>query len=161
LAQYFQQHLRNITDRQTISVREIESGPVYDVRYKSKTASASRYLIIALNIYPYTGPMKDKLLHCLDLDFLPLRDLKIIFKEANGVQDMEVKGRVFKEIKIPDGRENIQFYEKRIAAITRQIPKIYKTFNLDKISRVEICNYDWVRALDPYTARKYGLLDEN
>ena len=161
MAQYFQRHLKNIIDRQNIPVREIESGPVYDVRYKSKTASESRYLVIALNIYPYVGSMKDKLLHCLDLDFLPIRDMKIILKEAGGVQDMNVKGKIYKEIRIPDGRENLQFYEQRVAAITRQIPKVYKTFKLDKIGRVEICNYDWVRALDPYTARKYGLLDED
>ncbi len=112
---------------------------------------------MALNIYPYTGSEKDKLLHCLDMDYLPLRDLKIILKEAGGVQLMDVKGQQYMEMTIPDGRENIQFYEKRIGTITRQIPKLYKTFKLDAMSKVEICDYDFAKAVDQATIRKFGL----
>jgi len=123
---YFSQHLRNIKRKTVVQPKSIESGPIYEIRYKSKTATKSRYLVMALNIYPYTGSEKDKLLHCLDMDYLPLRDLKIILKEAGGVQLMDVKGQQYMEMTIPDGRENIQFYEKRIGTITRQIPKLKK-----------------------------------
>ena len=158
---YFEQHLNNIIRRSPTTPRQIESGPIYDIRYNSETATKKRYLVMALNIYPYTGGEKDKKLHCLDMDNLPPRDMKIILKEAGGVQDMKVGNQIFKELKIPDGRENIQFYEKRIASITRQIKGVYKTLSLVKIKRVELCEYNFLRVVDPTTARKYGLLNEN
>ena len=59
---YFSQHLRNIKRKTVVQPKSIESGPIYEIRYKSKTATKSRYLVMALNIYPYTGSEKDKLL---------------------------------------------------------------------------------------------------
>ena len=95
------------------------------------------------------GSEKDKLLHCLDMDYLPLRDLKIILKEVDGVQIMDVKGEEYLEMKIPDGRENLQFYKKGIGTITRQIPKLYKTLKLDGMTKVEICDYDFLKGSRP------------
>jgi len=157
MAQYFQVHLRNVLKRVTITPRQIESGPIYDLRYQKEGSGTKRYLVLGLNVYPYTGSEKDKKFHCLDMDNLPLRDMKIIINEAQGVIEEEVQGHMFHEINIPDGRENIQFYEKRIAAITRQIPNLYKTFSLNKIKRIERCDYDFVKAVDPATAKKWGL----
>jgi len=73
---------------------------------------------------------------------------------------MDVKGVEYMEINIPDGRENVQFYEKRVAAITRQIKGVYKTLKLNKISKIEICDYDFSKVVDPSTARKYRLIRE-
>ena len=157
MAQYFQVHLRNVLKRVTITPRQIESGPIYDLRYQKEGSGTKRYLVLGLNVYPYTGSEKDKIFHCLDMDNLPLRDMKIIINEAQGVIEEEIQGHMFHEINIPDGRENIQFYEKRIAAITRQIPNLYKTFSLNKIKRIERCDYDFVKAVDPATAKKWGL----
>ena len=154
---YLAQHLKNVKRKTVVQPRNIESGPIYEIRYKSKTATKSRYLVMALNIYPYTGSEKDKLLHCLDMDYLPLRDLKIVMNEVDGVQIMDVKGEEYLEMKIPDGRENIQFYRKGIGTITRQIPKLYKTLKLDAMSKVEICDYDFAKAVDQSTIRKFGL----
>ena len=157
MAQYFQVHLRNVLKRVTITPRQIESGPIYDLRYQKEGSGTKRYLVLGLNFYPYTGSEKYKKFHCLDMDNLPLRDMKIIINEAQGVIEEEIQGHMFHEINIPDGRENIQFYEKRIAAITRQIPNLYKTFSLNKIKRIERCDYDFVKAVDPATAKKWGL----
>ena len=154
---YFQVHLRNVLNRVTETPNQVESGPVYDLRYKKEGSSIKRYLVLALNIYPYVGSEKDKKLHCLDLDNLPLRDMKIILNEAKGIVEEEVNGQIFQEINVPDGRENIQFYQKRISAITRQIPNLYKTFRLDRIKRIDRCDYNFAKAVDPTTARKWGL----
>jgi|TARA_Y100000593_G_scaffold92496_1_gene184306 hypothetical protein len=157
MAQYFQVHLRNVLKRVTVTPRDISSGPIYDIRYQKEGSGSKRYLVLSLNVYPYTGSERDKKLHCLDMDNLPLRDVKIILNEAQGVIEEEVNGQMYQEINIPDGRENIQFYQKRIAAITRQIPNLYKTFSLSKIKRVELCDYNFVKAVDPATAKKWGL----
>ena len=157
MAQYFQVHLRNVLKRVTITPRQIESGPIYDLRYQKEGSGTKRYLVLGLNVYPYTGSEKDKKFHCLDMDNLPLRDMKIIINEAQGVIEEEIQGHMFHEINIPDGRENIQFYQKRIAAITRQIPNLYKTFSLSKIKRVERCDYNFSKAVDPATSKKWGL----
>jgi len=154
---YLAQHLKNVIKKTTVAPRAIESGPIYDIRYKSDTANKTRYLVLSLNIYPYTGGLDDKLLHCLDMDALPFRDVKLVLKESDGVKMMDVKGAQYMEINIPDGRENLQFYEKRVAAITRQIKGVYKTLKLNKMSKIEICDYDFSKVVDPATSKKYGI----
>ena len=157
---YLAQHLKNVVKKTTVTPKKIQSGPVYDIRYKSDTATKTRYLVLSLNVYPYTGGADDKLLHCLDMDALPFRDIKLILKEADGVQFMDVKGESYMELAIPDGRENLQFYQKRVAAITRQIKGVYKTLKLENMSKVEICDYDFEKVVDKSTAKKYGLIRE-
>ena len=154
---YLAQHLKNIVKKTTVTPRAIESGPIYDIRYKSDTATKTRYLVLSLNVYPYTGGADDKLLHCLDMDALPFRDVKLVLKESDGVEMMDVKGKEYMEIKIPKGRENLQFYQKRVSAITRQIKGVYKTLKLNKISKIEICDYDFSKVVDPATSKKYGI----
>ena len=154
---YLAQHLKNVVKKTTITPRAIESGPIYDIRYKSDTATKTRYLVLSLNVYPYTGGADDKLLHCLDMDALPFRDVKLVLKESDGVEMMDVKGKEYMEIKIPEGRENLQFYQKRVSAITRQIKGVYKTLKLNRISKIEICDYDFSKVVDPATSKKYGI----
>ena len=60
MAQYFQVHLRNVLKRVTITPRQIESGPIYDLRYQKEGSGTKRYLVLGLNVYPYTGSEKDK-----------------------------------------------------------------------------------------------------
>ena len=157
---YLAQHLKNVVKKTTVTPKKIQSGPIYDIRYKSATATKTRYLVLALNVYPYSGGADDKLLHCLDMDALPFRDVKLVLKESDGVKMVDVKGVEYMEINIPDGRENLQFYQKRVAAITRQIKGVYKTLRLDKMRKVEICDYDFEKVVDKATARKYGLIRE-
>ena len=154
---YLAQHLKNVVKKTTVTPRNITSGPIYDIRYKSDTATKTRYLVLALNVYPYTGGADDKLLHCLDMDSLPFRDVKLVLKESDGVKMLDVKGVQYMEINIPDGRENLQFYQKRVSAITRQIKGVYKTLKLNRMSKVELCDYNFTKVVDPATSKKYGI----
>ena len=154
---YLAQHLKNVVKKTTVTPKKITSGPIYYIIYKSDTATKTRYLVLALNIYPYTGGADDKLLHCLDMDALPFRDVKLVLKESDGVKMFDVKGVEYMEINIPDGRENLQFYQKRVAAITRQIKGVYKTLKLNRMSKVEVCDYDFTKVVDPSTSKKYGI----
>ena len=43
---YFSQHIRNIKRKTTIQPERLESGPIYEIRYRSKT-SKTRYLVLA------------------------------------------------------------------------------------------------------------------
>tara|TARA_B100000683_G_C12318660_1_gene485552 strand:+ start:156 stop:641 length:486 start_codon:yes stop_codon:yes gene_type:complete len=154
---YLAQHLKNVVKKTTVTPKKIQSGPIYDIRYKSDTATKTRYLVLALNVYPYTGGADDKLLHCLDMDSLPFRDVKLVLKESDGVKMLDVKGVQYMEINIPDGRENLQFYQKRVSAITRQIKGVYKTLKLNRMSKVELCDYNFTKVVDPATSKKYGI----
>ena len=80
-----------------------------------------------------------------------------MLKESDGVKMVDVKGVEYMEINIPDGRENLQFYQKRVAAITRQIKGVYKTLKLNRMSKVEVCDYDFTKVVDPSTSKKYGI----
>ena len=163
MAQYFQVHLRNVLKRVTVTPREIESGPIYDVRYQKEGSGSKRYLVLALNVYPYTGSEKDKKLHCLDLDVISPVEMKKLVIQAEGLKEMEIdkRGTKILELNVPDGRANLEFYNKKIVRLMNQIPKCYKTLKLANIQRVEICNYDFRAVLDPATQRRFGLMNED
>jgi len=154
---YFSQHIRNIKRKTTIQPERLESGPIYEIRYRSKTASKTRYLVLATNIYPYDAERKDKKLHCLDMDLLPIREFRYLIKENFGLQIIEIKNQKFIELATPGRTKQQQFYEKNIGNILRNIPKLYKTFTLGNMRKIEICDYDYTKVLTKTDQRALGL----
>jgi len=154
---YFSQHIRNIKRKTTIQPERLESGPIYEIRYRSETASKTRYLVLATNIYPYDVERKDKKLHCLDMDLLPIREFRYLIKENFGLQIIEIKNQKYIELATPGRTKQQQFYEKNIGNILRNIPKLYKTFTLGKMRKIEICDYDYTKVLTKTDQKKLGL----
>ena len=155
---YFSQHIRNIKRKTTIQAERLESGPIYEIRYRSKTATKTRYLVLAVNIYPYDADRKNKKLHCLDMDFLPIREFRYLIKENFGLQIIEIKNQKYIELATPGRTKQQQFYEKNIGNIIRQIPKLYKTLTLGNMRKIEICDYDYTKVLTKTDQRDLGLL---
>ena len=154
---YFSQHIRNIKRKTTIQPERLESGPIYEIRYRSKTASKTRYLVLATNIYPYDAERKDKKLHCLDMDLLPIREFRYLIKENFGLQIIEIKNQKYIELATPSRTKQQQFYEKNIGNILRNIPKLYKTLTLGNMRKIEICDYDYTKVLTKTDQRAIGL----
>ena len=154
---YFSQHIRNIKRKTTIQPERLESGPIYEIRYRSKTVSKTRYLVLATNIYPYDAERKDKKLHCLDMDLLPIREFRYLIKENFGLQIIEIKNQKFIELATPERTKQQQFYEKNIGNILRNIPRLYKTLTLGNMRKIEICDYDYTKVLTKTDQRKIGL----
>ena len=154
---YFSQHIRNIKRKTTIQPERLESGPIYEIRYRSKTASKTRYLVLATNIYPYDAERKDKKLHCLDMDLLPIREFRYLIKENFGLQIIEIKNQKYIELATPGRTKQQQFYEKNIGNILRNIPKLYKTLTLGNMRKIEICDYDYTKVLTKTDQRIIGL----
>ena len=154
---YFSQHIRNIKRKTTIQPERLESGPIYEIRYRSKTASKTRYLVLATNIYPYDAERKDKKLHCLDMDLLPIREFRYLIKENFGLQIIEIKNQKYIELATPGRTKQQQFYEKNIGNILRNIPKLYKTLTLGNMRKIEICDYDYTKVLTKTDQRAIGL----
>ena len=154
---YLSQHLKNIKRKTTIQAERLESGPIYEIRYRSKTASKSRYLVLAVNIYPYDAKRQDKKLHCLDMDLLPMREFRTIIKENFGLQIIEIKNMKFIELATPGRTKQQQFYEKNIGNIIRQSPKLYKTFTLGNMKKIEISDYDYTKVLNKTDQRNLAL----
>ena len=155
---YLSQHIRNIKRKPTIQPERLESGPIYEIRYRSKTATKTRYLVLAVNIYPYDADRKNKKLHCLDMDFLPIREFRYLIKENFGLQIIEIKNQKYIELATPGRTKQQQFYEKNIGNIIRQIPKLYKTLTLGNMRKIEICDYDYTKVLTKTDQRDLGLL---
>ena len=155
---YLSQHIRNIKRKTTIQPERLESGPIYEIRYRSKTATKTRYLVLAVNIYPYDAGRKNKKLHCLDMDFLPIREFRYLIKENFGLQIIEIKNQKYIELATPGRTKQQQFYEKNIGNIIRQIPKLYKTLTLGNMRKIEICDYDYTKVLTKTDQRDLGLL---
>ena len=154
---YFSQHIRNIKRKTTIQAERIESGPIYEIRYRSKTATKTRYLVLAVNVYPYDAERKDKKLHCLDMDLLPIREFRYLIKENFGLQIIEIKNQKYIELATPSRTKQQQFYEKNIGNILRNIPKLYKTLTLGNMRKIEICDYDYTKVLTKTDQRAIGL----
>ena len=154
---YFSQHIRNIKRKTTIQPERLESGPIYEIRYRSKTASKTRYLVLAVNVYPYDAERKDKKLHCLDMDLLPIREFRYLIKENFGLQIIEIKNQKYIELATPGRTKQQQFYERNIGNILRNIPKLYKTLTLGNMRKIEICDYDYTKVLTATDQRKLGL----
>ena len=155
---YLSQHIRNIKRKTTIQPERLESGHIYEIRYRSKTATKTRYLVLAVNIYPYDADRKNKKLHCLDMDFLPIREFRYLIKENFGLQIIEIKNQKYIELATPGRTKQQQFYEKNIGNIIRQIPKLYKTLTLGNMRKIEICDYDYTKVLTKTDQRDLGLL---
>ncbi len=155
---YLSKHIRNIKRKTTIQPERLESGPIYEIRYRSKTATKTRYLVLAVNIYPYDADRKNKKLHCLDMDFLPIREFRYLIKENFGLQIIEIKNQKYIELATPGRTKQQQFYEKNIGNIIRQIPKLYKTLTLGNMRKIEICDYDYTKVLTKTDQRDLGLL---
>ena len=155
---YLSQHIRNIKRKTTIQPERLESGPIYEIRYRSKTATKTRYLVLAVNIYPYDADRKNKKLHCLDMEFLPIREFRYLIKENFGLQIIEIKNQKYIELATPGRTKQQQFYEKNIGNIIRQIPKLYKTLTLGNMRKIEICDYDYTKVLTKTDQRDLGLL---
>ena len=154
---YFSQHIRNIKRKTTIQAERLESGPIYEIRYRSKTATKTRYLVLAVNVYPYDAERKDKKLHCLDMDLLPIREFRYLIKENFGLQIIEIKNQKYIELATPGRTKQQQFYEKSIGNILRNIPKLYKTLTLGNMRKIEICDYDYTKVLTKTDQRATGL----
>ncbi len=154
---YLSQHIRNIKRKTTIQAERLESGPIYEIRYRSETATKTRYLVLSVNVYPYDAKRQDKKLHCLDMDLLPIREFRYLIKENFGLQIIEIKNKKFIELATPERTKQQQFYEKNIGNILRNIPKLYKTLTLGNMRKIEICDYDYTKVLTKTDQRKIGL----
>ena len=80
------------------------------------------------------------------MDLLPIREFRYLIKENFGLQIIEIKNQNISNF-TPGRTKQQQFYEKNIGNILRNIPKLYKTFSLDKMRKIEICDYDYTKVL--------------
>jgi|TARA_R110000765_G_scaffold269942_3_gene368818 hypothetical protein len=159
---YFVQHQNLILDKKTFpDPKQMIRGDVYELRYKSKTSTKDRYIVLALNVYAKTSGGKLKyLLHCLDLDEIPVIHMKKLLSRSEGVERRLDAGLEHQRMLIT-GR-NTAYYDKEVKQLQKQLPGIYKTFSISDISRVELCNYNFTKVMDTNLKKKFGLLeDEN
>ena len=163
---YFVAHQKLILDKKTFSnPKQMQRGDVYELRYKSKTSTKSRYIVLALNVYSKTqGGAKSKrklkwLLHCLDLDEIPVIHMKKLLSLSEGVTRRIDEGLKHQRMLIT-GR-NTAYYDKQIKQLQKQLPGIYKTFSILNITRVELCDYDFIKIMSTNLKKKFGIEDED
>ena len=163
---YFVAHQKLILDKKTFSnPKQMQRGDVYELRYKSKTSTKSRYIVLALNVYSKTqGGAKSQrklkwLLHCLDLDEIPVIHMKKLLSRSEGVTRRIDEGLKHQRMLIT-GR-NTAYYDKQIKQLQKQLPGIYKTFSILNITRVELCDYDFIKIMSTNLKKKFGIEDED
>ena len=156
---YLQTHRKLYTERTDLSPDSALRGRVYELRYDSKTASKQMYLVLGINIYPKGGSKSKQLLHCLDLDEIPVAEVRKLIKEASGIVTGWKAGLEHQQL-IIEGR-NTAVYDKQLKKLQKRIPGIYKTFKLNKITKFELTNYDFISLIDTRTKKRFGIVDED
>ncbi len=156
---HIQSHRSKITKRTDIDVGQALRGRVYEIRYESDTATKGKYVVLGINIYPKGGGKSKQLLHCLDLDEIPMAEVRKLIKNASGIVTGYKRGLEHQQL-IIEGR-NTAVYDKQLKKLQKRIPGIYKTFKLSKIKKFELTNYDFTSIADTATKKKFGIVDED
>jgi hypothetical protein len=156
---YIHSHRSKITERTDIEVGQALRGRVYEIRYESDTATKGKYVVLGINIYPKGGGKSKQLLHCLDLDEIPMAEVRKLIKNASGIVTGYKRGLEHQQL-IIEGR-NTAVYDKQLKKLQKRIPGIYKTFKLSKIKKFELTNYDFTSIADTATKKKFGIVDED
>ena len=156
---YLQTHRGLISDRTVIAPGSALRGRVYELSYDSETATKTKYVVLGINIYPKAGGKSKQLLHCLDLDEIPVAEVRKLIREASGIVTGWKSGLEHQQL-IIEGR-NTAVYDKQLKKLQKRIPGIYKTFKLNKITKFELTNYDFLSIADTKTKKKFGIVDED
>ena len=152
---HLQTHRGLVSERTPIPSTSARRGRVYELRYDSETATNTKYIVLGINIYPKAGGKSKQLLHCLDLDEIPVAEVRKLIKEASGIVTGWKAGLEHQQL-IIEGRSTA-IYNKQLKRLQERIPGIYKTFKLVKIKRFELTNYDFISISDTITKKKFGL----
>ena len=153
---YLQTHRGLVSERTTIPSTSALRGRVYELRYDSETATNTKYIVLGINIYPKVGGKSKQLLHCLDLDEIPVAEVRKLIREASGIVTGWKSGLEHQQL-IIEGRSRV-IYDKQLKKLQKRIPGIYKTFKLNKITKFELTNYDFISLIDTRTKKKFGLV---
>ena len=156
---YIQSHRSKITERTDIEVGQALRGRVYEIRYESGTATKGKYVVLGINIYPKGGGKSKQLLHCLDLDEIPVGEVRKLIRNASGIVTGWKRGLEHQQL-IIEGRSTA-IYDGQLKKLQKRIPGIYKTFKLSKIKKFELTNYDFTSIADTATKKKFGIVDED
>ena len=156
---YLQTHRGLISDRTVIAPGSALRGRVYELSYDSETSTKTKYVVLGINIYPKAGGKSKQLLHCLDLDEIPVAEVRKLIREASGIVTGWKSGLEHQQL-IIEGR-NTAVYDKQLKKLQKRIPGIYKTFKLNKIKKFELTNYDFISITDTRTKNKFGIVDED
>ena len=152
---YLQTHRGLVSERTIIPPGSALRGRVYELKYDSETASKQMYLVLGINIYPKGGGKSKQLLHCLDLDEIPVVEVKKLIREASGIVTGYKRGLEHQQL-IIEGRSTA-VYDNQLKKLSKKFPGIYKTFKLNKITKFELTNYDFISLADTRTKKRFGL----
>ncbi len=156
---YIHSHRSKITERTDIEVGQALRGRVYEIRYESDTATKGKYVVLGINIYPKGGGKSKQLLHCLDLDEIPMAEVRKLIRSASNIVTGYKRGLEHQQL-IIEGRSTA-IYDAQLKKLQKRIPGIYKTFKLNKITKFELTNYDFTSIADTATKKKFGIVDED
>ena len=153
---YLNAHFKYVIEKAIAPPRKAQRGRVYELTYDSKTATKNRYLVLGINVFPKRASADKQLLHCLDMDLIPIIELKKIIRTATTIKERKEYGIDHQRLEI-DGR-NRDYYNKQLKKLQKMIPGMYKTFKVSKIKKFELCNYDFMSIADPALKKKLGLV---
>ena len=135
-------HRGNILDRTTISKRLIEPGDIIEFRYKGKSGSGLK-LVIVLNIFPMSGSFKVKKLHALTLSEISLPVFKRFLNRIGkpSLEEDERKNKKVVKLIIEGGQKGDMFYKRVASKFNKE--KAYRTYSMDSMSSIKLIEYNF------------------
>ena len=100
---FYQTHKGYVDNKTTVNSQTAQRGRIYELRYKSETSSKTKYLVMGLNVWPKSGGKAKQLLHCLDLDEIPVAEVRKLIKTGTTIKTRVEEGLSHQRLEI-DGR---------------------------------------------------------
>lgn len=142
MADYYNAHLKLLSDSKIITKTKLESGMVVKLKYKDTEGVMNKYIIFVLNPkWPKTGNSK---LHCISLSHMRVDKFRLLAKTYPEVLS---ENNVTKKLDIPIldiGDEHRKFYLKEVKNnVKLDLLNAYRTFTLKQVVNMYAVNYNW------------------
>ena len=119
---YLQTHRGLVSDRTIIAPGSALRGRVYELKYDSETATKTKYIVLGINIYPKGGGKSKQLLHCLDLDEIPVAEVRKLIRSASEIITGYKSGLKHQQL-IIEGRSTA-IYDGQLKKLQKRTPYI-------------------------------------
>ena len=140
--QFYNLHRRKIKKFKIIKINQIRNGDIIYFRYRGKEKARLRISLV-LNVWPLAGSRSQRYIHAVDLNSLAPQYFKRLFDFIQDPQTSIDPETNVRTLSLPLARGAIRtFYQNKLS----KIPKVmdsYRTFRLDRVTGLQLADYDY------------------
>ena len=140
---YVAQHMRRVLQEAPIDLTQVTKGMIVRMRYKKLDGQSKEYWIIVLQPRWKDQNGKNFLLHGLNLDIIPMGELDRLVKDVGVISSASILRNKRLDIdKLQLDMSSRRFYNADLKN-AKILGSAYRTYLVDNIISVRICDYEW------------------